>query len=117
MSAGAATSAVIKGDLAAAQVRIDSLQSQVRELQSQLNIKEEKFREVRTELDQVRESEAKATTLVQSLKQRLAQYESTSGSYDGLASKTELTVTTLQRENRESKEKIIELETRIRYVI
>ena len=67
----------------------------------------------------IRESERavadqQSDNIVQSLKQKLAEYESAFGDVEGAASRSELTIVTLQQQATESRQRIIELESQLR---
>ena len=77
-------------------------------------MKEEKVQEQRMMFDAARETEARQAALVQSLRQKVLEYENTLGNVEGAASRTELTISTLQHDNQRSQERIVELESRVR---
>ena len=87
---------------------------QVRELQVQLDSREEKIRTLKIQVETTRENEAKQTALMASLRQQLVEYEAQYGNIEGAASRSELTINSLQRDNKVQQERILELETRIK---
>lgn len=107
-------SATAKSEAAALKVRVDGLQSQVRELHVQLETREEKIRELRLHVETARENEAKHAALVQSLRVKVSEYETQYGSLEGAANRSELAINTLQSENKIHQERVLELESRIR---
>ena len=52
-------------------------------MQGQLDVREEKIRELRLQLETTRESEAKQVALVHSLNTKLAEFEAQAGSLEG----------------------------------
>ena len=56
----------------------------MRELQGQLDMREEKIRELRLQLETTKESEAKQVALVHTLNTRLAEFEAQAGSLEGI---------------------------------
>ena len=66
------------------------------------------------ELETTRENEAKQCALVGTFRQRLAEYEATAGTLERAASRSELAVQSLSKQNAELQDRIIDLESRIR---
>ena len=87
----------------------------MRETRSQVEIREEKIRDLKLEVETERESNAKHMTLAQSLRQQLIRFEAEAGSLEGAASRSELAVHTLQTQNNDLQNRILELESRLRY--
>jgi chromosome segregation ATPase len=86
----------------------------MREFEAQLESKEIKIRELRSMYETSKENEAKLTTMLESHRQQIIELESKAGSYETAVGRSEFTVTELQRQIRESNEKNLELESRIR---
>ena len=74
------------------------------------------IRELRKEVEIVRENEAKHVAIAQSLRERLVQYEAQHGSFEGAKERSDIVIASLKREKDESNSKILELESRLRYV-
>ncbi|KAI0225840.1 hypothetical protein LSAT2_023409 [Lamellibrachia satsuma] len=106
--------ATAKSDVARLQVKVEGLQAQLREVQAQLDAREDKIRELKLQAETARESEAKHIALVHSLRQKLCEYDASHGSLEGAANRSEVAIQTLQRDNKESNERIVELESRLR---
>lgn len=87
---------------------------QIRDLEVQLESKDEKIRELKLHVEAAREGEAKHAALVQSLRQKIVEYETTYGTLEGAANRSELAINTLQRENKNHQERILELESRVK---
>ena len=87
----------------------------MRELQVQVETREEKIRELKIHVETSRENEAKQVAMVHSMRQKLVEYEAQYGSIEGAANRSELAINTLQRDNKGQQERIIELESRIRW--
>jgi hypothetical protein len=62
------------------------------------------------------EGEARNEAVIQSLHKKLADYEAAYGSIEGAANRSELAIVTLQQQNNEAQQRIIEFETKLRYV-
>ena len=87
----------------------------MRETQAQLDQRESKIRDLTLQLETARENDAKATALTASLRQRLVHLEAQAGSIEGAASRSEVAVSSLQTQLKESQDRILELESRLRY--
>ena len=82
----------------------------------EIDRREGKIRELKIELETTRENEAKQCALVGTLRHRLSEYEATAGTLEGAASRSELAVQSLSKQNAELQDRIIDLESRIRSV-
>ena len=81
-----------------------------------MDAREDKIRELKLQTETARESEGKHIALVHSLRQKLCEYEASHGSLEGAASRSEVAIQTLQLNNKESHERIMELDSRLRWV-
>ena len=82
----------------------------------QLDSREDKIRELKIHVETSRENEAKQIAMAQSLRQKVIEYEAQYGSLEGAANRSEHAINTLQRDNKEQQERILELESRIRCI-
>ncbi|XP_022332635.2 coiled-coil domain-containing protein 170-like [Crassostrea virginica] len=103
-----------RSELAALQVKNDKLMIQIRENEAHLESKEVKIRELKSLYETSKENEAKLTTMLESYRQQILELESKAGSYETVVGRSEFTVSELQRQIRDSNDKILELESRIR---
>ncbi|XP_046545107.1 coiled-coil domain-containing protein 170-like [Haliotis rubra] len=103
-----------RSELASMQVKFEKMQIQLREAESELELKSIKVKELQHLLETNRENEAKLTALVQSLRDRVRELEDKAGSIETVAGRSEFAIGTLQRENRDSQDRILELEGRLR---
>ena len=62
-----------------------------------------------------RENEGRLQSLVESLRCQITDLEGRAGAFESVAGRSEFTVAALQKENKESQERIVELESRLRY--
>ncbi|CAG5130218.1 unnamed protein product [Candidula unifasciata] len=104
----------VRSELATLQVRYERAQAQIRELQNEMETKDIKIKELQHLVDSCRDSENRLSNMVSGLRDQLAEFESKAGSFETVASRGEYTISTLQRENRELNDKIIDLEQRLR---
>ncbi|ELU12895.1 hypothetical protein CAPTEDRAFT_173947 [Capitella teleta] len=72
------------------------------------------MRELKHHAEAAREGEAKQTAIVQSLRQKIVEYETTYGCIEGAANRSEHAISTLQRDSQVQQERIIDLESRIK---
>ena len=89
---------------------------QLREVRAQVDIREEKIRDLKMEVETERESKAKHMAIASSLHKQLVQFQAETGSLEGAANRSELAVHSLQSQNNELQNRILELETRLRLV-
>ena len=89
---------------------------QLREVQAQLEVREDKLKELRTQLECAHETEVRMNVTIQSLRNKLVEFESHLATMEGRTSRSDLVVQTLQQENREANDRLIELETKLRLI-
>ena len=70
--------------------------------------------ELRSTCESSKVAELEADGVLQSLRQKLAEYEAAFGDVEGAASRSELTIITLQKQASESRQHIMELESQHR---
>ncbi|KAL8608648.1 hypothetical protein ACOMHN_002877 [Nucella lapillus] len=103
-----------RSDVAALQVRNESISQQLKECEAEAEAKEVKVRELESLLETKRENEARFTELIQSLRERTSELEGQLGSYETVSNRGEYTISTLQKDLRASNDKVVELEVRIK---
>ncbi|XP_053331519.1 coiled-coil domain-containing protein 170-like [Spea bombifrons] len=103
-----------KSEHAALLVKNSSLLAQVSELKSSLAIKDASLQEVKEELADYKEGNARQAAQVQYLKSRVQEYERMSSSVNGEKTKTKAEIYSLGTENKELNERIRELESRLK---
>jgi len=70
--------------------------------------------ELRSTCESGKLAELQTDNMLQSLRQKLAEYEAAFGDVEGAASRSELAIVTLQQQARESQQRIVELESQLR---
>ncbi|CAH1792734.1 unnamed protein product [Owenia fusiformis] len=103
-----------RSEVATLHVKVEHLQKQLRDAASELDNKDSEIRSLRNENSDLREGDVRNKTLIQTLQDRLAAVEAAAGNLEGASNRSEITITSLQRENNEAKERILELEGRVR---
>lgn len=86
----------------------------MKNLEKDLDQKDIQIREMKTLYETSKENELRLTSLLESHKQQIIELESRTGSFQSAVGRSEFTVSTLQEQNRQNADKIVELETRIR---
>lgn len=69
---------------------------------------------MKREMDSLKSESSTMHALIISLKNRIKELEGDLGSFENVASKSGITITTLQKDNRELQQHVLELESRIR---
>lgn len=83
-------------------------------MEREMEEKDVHIRELKTLYDTSKENESRLTSLLESHKQQIIELESRTGSFQSAVGRSEFTVSTLQEQNRQNADKIVELEARIR---
>ncbi|XP_074661960.1 coiled-coil domain-containing protein 170-like [Tubulanus polymorphus] len=103
-----------KTEVAALQVKVEHLTSQLRDAENQIEAREMRIKELKAEIESRRETDARLQTVVESMQQKIQEAEFKSGTFENIKGKSELTIRTLQAENDQARERILELESRLR---
>ncbi|XP_070180437.1 coiled-coil domain-containing protein 170-like isoform X2 [Littorina saxatilis] len=103
-----------RNDMAAYQVKFERVTQQMKDYESQLEVKDIKIQELHNVLEMNRENENRLSDLVQSLRERVRDLEDQMGSVHTVSNRGEYTISALQQELRESNDKVVELEARLR---
>jgi len=90
---------------------------QLVEAQCEVDQRDRVVTELRSTCESGKLSELEADRTLQSLRQRLAEYEAAFGDVEGAASRSELTIVTLQQQARETRQRIVELDSLQRSVL
>ena len=88
--------------------------SQLFEAEREIDNREQKIRDLESSLDVRREDDLRHDATIQSLRQKLADYETAYGNIEGAASRSELTIVTLQKQYNESQQLVVQLESSVR---
>ena len=76
--------------------------------------RERMITELRSSCESSKLAELQTNNMLQSLRQKLAEYEAAFGDVEGAASRSELTIVTLQKQATVSQQHIVELESQHR---
>lgn len=95
-------------------INLCSILFQIRELENELEVRDVKIKELQLQMETGRGNETRLSTLIESLRHQVTDLESRAGAYESVAGRSEFTVAALQKENKASQERIVDLETRQR---
>ena len=79
-----------------------------------MQARDERINELKREMDSMRSENATMNSLIVTLRNRVKELEGDLGGFETVASKSEITITSLQKDNKELQHRILELESRIR---
>uniref|UniRef100_G1T5L1 Coiled-coil domain containing 170 n=1 Tax=Oryctolagus cuniculus TaxID=9986 RepID=G1T5L1_RABIT len=96
-------------ELAATLVKFECAQSELRDLRSKMLSKEVSFKELKAEMESYKENNARKSSLLTSLRDRVQELEEESAALATSKIRTEITVQTTTKENQELKKKVVEL--------
>ena len=84
-------------------------------MDNELEVRDVRIKELQLQMETGRENERRLQSLVESLRSQVVDLEGRAGAIESVASRSEVTVSALQKENKASNERIVELESRQRY--
>ncbi|XP_075470998.1 coiled-coil domain-containing protein 170-like isoform X2 [Ascaphus truei] len=102
------------GDHAALLVKKNSLQAEVSDMKNRLAAKEAFLLEMKGELENYKENNARQASQIQSLKDHIKQLEQMSVSVNSVKAETSAGIYSFKRDNKELNERVQELEHRVR---
>jgi chromosome segregation ATPase len=76
--------------------------------------REERISELKREMDTLKSENATMNSLIVSLRNKTKELEGDLGGFEAVANKSGITITTLQKDNKELQQHVLELESRIR---
>nr|XP_051711642.1 coiled-coil domain-containing protein 170 [Oryctolagus cuniculus] len=100
-------------ELAATLVKFECAQSELRDLRSKMLSKEVSFKELKAEMESYKENNARKSSLLTSLRDRVQELEEESAALATSKIRTEITVQTTTKENQELKKKVVELSEKL----
>ncbi|XP_068632870.1 coiled-coil domain-containing protein 170 [Battus philenor] len=104
----------LRSDLAGLQYKRDKLISENSDLKNQMLSRDQRILEQQVEIDHLREQNARQHAIISSLKKKIQDLEESQRNLQVSQGRSDLTVQTLQRDNRYCEEKIKDLEKKIR---
>ncbi|XP_023952719.2 coiled-coil domain-containing protein 170 isoform X2 [Bicyclus anynana] len=104
----------LRSDLAGLQYKRDKLISENSDLKNQMLSRDQRILEQQVEIDHLREQNARQNAIISSLKKKIQDLEEFQRNLQASQGRSELTVQTLQRDNRYCEEKIKDLEKKLR---
>ncbi|XP_060803904.1 coiled-coil domain-containing protein 170-like [Amyelois transitella] len=104
----------LRSDLAGLQYKRDKLISENTDLKNQMLSRDQRILEQQVEIDHLREQNARQSAVISSLRKKIQDLEDIQRSLQTSQGRSEVTVQTLQRDNRYCEEKIKDLEKKLR---
>lgn len=104
----------LRSDLAGLQYKRDKLISENSDLKNQMLSRDQRILEQQVEIDHLREQNARQNAIISSLKKKIQDLEEIHRNMQTAQGRSDLTVQTLQRDNRYCEEKIKDLEKKLR---
>ncbi|XP_077342466.1 coiled-coil domain-containing protein 170 [Lithobates pipiens] len=101
-------------ELAAMSVKYETAQSELLDLRTKLSSKEMALQELKAEVENYRENNARQSAMITSLRARVHETEEETGLLATSKSRAELTIQAVLHENQELKDKIQEIESRLK---
>ncbi|XP_025150141.3 coiled-coil domain-containing protein 170 isoform X2 [Bubalus bubalis] len=102
-----------RSELAATLVKFESAQSELRELRSKMLSKEVSCQELKAEMESYKENNARKSSLLISLRDRVQELEEESVALSTSKIRTEITAQSAIKENQELKKKVVELDEKL----
>ncbi|CAG9578735.1 unnamed protein product [Danaus chrysippus] len=104
----------LRSDLAGLQYKRDKLISENSDLKNQMLSRDQRILEQQVEIDHLREQNARQNAIISSLKKKIQDLDEVQRNLQASQGRSDLTVQTLQRDNRYCEEKIKDLEKKLR---
>ncbi|XP_061382736.1 desmoplakin isoform X5 [Danaus plexippus] len=104
----------LRSDLAGLQYKRDKLISENSDLKNQMLSRDQRILEQQVEIDHLREQNARQNAIISSLKKKIQDLDEVQRNLQASQGRSDLTVQTLQRDNRYCEEKIKDLEKKVR---
>ncbi|XP_063621002.1 coiled-coil domain-containing protein 170 [Cydia splendana] len=104
----------LRSDLAGLQYKRDKLLSEVSDLKNQMLSRDQRILEQQVEIDHLREQNARQNAVISSLRKKIQDLEEIQRSLQAAQGRSDMTVQTLQRDNRYYDDKIKDLEKKLR---
>ncbi|CAF4847502.1 unnamed protein product [Pieris macdunnoughi] len=104
----------LRSDLAGLQYKRNKLISENSDLKNQMLSRDQRILEQQVEIDHLREQNARQNAIISSLKKKIQDLEEFNRNLQSSQGRSDLTVQTLQRDNRYCEEKIKDLEKKLR---
>ncbi|CAF1686323.1 unnamed protein product [Rotaria magnacalcarata] len=104
----------IRHELDQYRLKVEGLNHELRELSIKSSAKDERINELKHEIESLKKEHDLVVHANNQLRLRARELESNIGSYDSVANKSSLTISSLQKDIKEKQDQILELQSRIR---
>lgn len=103
-----------KRELSTLSTKYEMVSTELSEYKVKFQTREDKLNELKREIDTLKSENATMNALICSQRSKIKELEGDLGGFESVASKSGITITTLQREHKEQQQHVLELESRIR---
>lgn len=84
-------------------------------MKAKVSVRDDKINDLKRELDHIKSENTNMNSMIVTQRNRIKELESELHGFENVASKSGITITTLQKDNKSLQQNILELESRIRY--
>lgn len=85
-------------------------------MKAKVSVRDEKINELKREIELVKKN-SNMNSMIVTQRNRIKELESELGGFENVASKSGITITTLQKDNKSLQQNVLELESRIRCLL
>jgi chromosome segregation ATPase len=86
-------------------------------MKAKVSVRDEKINELKREIELVKKENSNMNSMIVTQRNRIKELESELGGFENVASKSGITITTLQKDNKSLQQNVLELESRIRCLL
>ncbi|CAF0745813.1 unnamed protein product [Brachionus calyciflorus] len=104
----------VKRELNTTVTKLETVTTELSEYKVKLQAREERINELKREIDTLKSENGTMNSLIVTLRNRVREVETDINGFEQVASKSGITITTLQNDNKDLQQKLLELESRIR---
>lgn len=105
---------IAKRELTQVQAKNESLSIELNEAKVKVGARDERINELKREMDTLKSENATMNSLIVALRNRIKELEGELGGFETVASKSGITISALQKDNKDLQQTVLELESRIR---
>lgn len=103
-----------KKDLAAFQSKYEAVSLELSEQKVKVQARDDRIGEMKREIETVKSENSTMNSMICALKTRISELECDLGGFENVASKSSVTISTLQKDNKDLQQHVLDLESRIR---
>ncbi len=103
-----------KKDLACLQEKYEAVSLELSEAKVKVKARDDRIGEMKREIDTLKSENSTMNSMICALKGRISEVECDIGSFENVASKSSITISALQKDNKDLQQHVLDLESRIR---